>query len=284
MREFLRSMQKGWLGVLKHSRLGVFMAAICVVGAVAGHSTAWAQINASKSVMGPQAFRIGKSILFTLHRKVSDSGTDTYVYAYIATCDGKLLSDAFHRLVVPGPSVSLRQQQGDMLNRLKKPVDTAIRLIPSDDPDLGIPRDLLSTALRLCKDALPMPGDVLLPVAQTQERMFSALGARGSRKGTLVDVWSEHEAYKEAPMMVGGAPFVVDGVQIMDRQYTGERTLRRELYNCSNRTRSVSALVTYENGLVVGDTLDRGSKNPEFSALLPNSAGEAVMEFVCKVY
>lgn len=267
------------IGASRLARVGVVLATLLL-----GSGATWAQAEGSTALLGPQAFRIGSSIMFTVHQRVAGNDSEGLVSTFIASCNGKLVSNPFAFEVTAENVTTLRAQQALMLASLQSPINTSIALGTWEDSDVGYLGPLRTSALRMCNGAQAMPGNVLIPVDASKEVVLSAVGARGSRKGSIVELWTEGASFREEPRMYDGKPIVVDGVEVKKSIFTGAKTLRRETYNCTDRTMGMSAAIKYLEGGKVGDSFDIGSSKPDFSAVVPNSIGESMLDFVCKVY
>jgi hypothetical protein len=248
-----------------------------------GVGAAWAQAPASSVSFGPESYRLGKGVVFTLHQKLNEGLPDHLVSAYLAACDGSWVSKPVNREFTFDAGDDLRAQQAEMLVRLQRPIDGPTEIYDWSDPSAPITA-LRDSVMKLCKTARVIPKNLLVPVASTEVVAYSVVSSTATRKGTMVELWTEMSNFRREPMAFNGKPFIQDGKEVLHSVFTGAKTMRREIINCGNRTSAVSTAVFYESGAKDPETVNIPKNRLEFAEPVPNSIGETMVDFVCKVF
>lgn len=257
---------------------------IAAVLAMATIGGAGAQDPSPTTSFGPESWRLGRGVVFTLHQKLNEDLPDYLVTAYLAACDGSWVSKPVKVELLSDASNDLRGQQGQMLARLQRPIDGPT-VIDDWSTAPGSPMGALrDPVMKLCKTARAIPRNLLLPVASTEVVAYSAVSSTVTRKGGLIDLWTEMSTFREEPIVVNGKPFIQDGKEVLHSVFTGAKTMRRESVNCANRTSAVSTAVIYPGGAREPETITIPKNKVEFSEPVPNSIGETMVDFLCKVF
>lgn len=258
-------------------------AIIAAVAVWASSGAALAQSQSPSVLFGPESYRIGKGVIFTIHQKL-DQGLDGYlVTAYLGACDGTWVSGRVEIEINQGAGDDLRAQQEKMLDRLQRPIDGSTIIHDWSDPGAPI-TGLRDRVMKLCKTARATPRNLLIPVVSAEELAYSLVSSTVTRKGGLVDFWSEMSSFREEPILQDGKPVIHQGKPALRSVFTGAKKMRRESINCSNRTNALSTTVNYEGGTKAPETINIPKNQVEFSETVPNSIGESMVDFVCKVF
>jgi len=247
------------------------------------NSAALAQAQNLAVTFGPESYRVGKGVLFTLHQRLNEDLEDYIVSAYIASCDGSWVSNQVKVEVLSEADENLRAQQLKMLTRLQSPISGPPDLFEWSEPDAPL-RGLRDQVMRLCKTSRPIPRNLLIPVASTEVVAYSVVSSTVVRKGGVIDLWTEMSNFRQEPMVFNGKPFIQDGKEVLHSVFTGGKTMRRESINCADRTSAVSTAVFYESGAKDPETVDVPKNRLQFKEQVPNSIGEIMVDFVCKVF
>lgn len=257
------------------------IAALAVFG---GGGTVWAQSQSPGASFGPDVYRLGKGVLFTLHQRLTEDQPDHLVSAYLGACDGSWVSKPIKFEVNLEDGDNLQAQQKRLLERLQSPIDGPIAIEEwsvAPGSRLGAQRDPI---IKMCKSARTIPKNLLVPVASTEVVAYSVVSSTVARKGNLIDLWTVMSDFREEPIVVNGKPFLQDGKEVLHSVFTGAKTMRRESVNCANRAAAVSTAVIYEGGGKVPETINIPRNKMEFSEPVPNSIGETMVDFLCKVF
>jgi hypothetical protein len=244
---------------------------------------ALAQAKNLAATLGPESYRVGKGVLFTLHQRLSEGSDDHLVSAFIAACDGSWVSNQVKVEVIDDAGDNLRAQQLRMVTRLQSPINGPTDLFEWSDPDAPL-RGLRDRVMKLCKTSRPNPRNLLIPVASTEAAAYSVVSSTVLRAGSLIELWTDLSKYREEPIMFNGKPYIQDGQEVLQTVFTGGKTMRRESINCANRTSAVSTAVYYESGAKDPETVDIPKNKLQFKEQVPNSIGETMVEFVCRVF
>lgn len=257
--------------------------AIVAAAVFCGVGTAWSQPQTPSVTFGPESYRLGKGVFFTLHQKLNEGLQDHIVTAYLAACDGSWVSKPVKTEFTFDAGDDLRAQQAEMLARLQSPTDGPTVIHEWSDPSAPL-IGLRGSVMKLCKTARAIPKNLLVPVASTEVVAYSVVSSTVTRKGNMVDLWTEMSNFREEPIVIQGKPFLQDGKEVTHSVFTGGKTMRRESINCGDRTSAVATAVFYESGAKDPKTVNIPRNKLEFTEPVPNTIGETMLDFVCMVF
>ena len=210
---------------------------------VLANGAALAQAQNLAATFGPESYRVGKGVLFTLHQRLNEGLDDHLVSAYIAACDGSWVSNHVKIELISDAGDNLRAQQLKMLARLQSPVNGPTDLFEWSEPDAPL-RGVRDQVMRLCKTSRPVPRNLLIPVASSELEAYSLVSSTVLRKGSMIDLWTEMSNFRKEP----------------------------------------STAVYYESAAKDPETVDIPKNKLQFKEQVPNSIGETMVDFLCKVF
>lgn len=252
--------------------------------AVGAASAAIGQTSTPPVSLGPVVYRVGNSVLFTVHERLDPEGRALFIASHLAACDGSWVSSAIGWSSINDSSLTLRQQQAHLLAEMQKPKKLPVAMLDWSS-DIGMELSgHRSRVLSSCKSAQPAPRNTLVPITNADERVHSIVLGTVSRKGNMMEMWVNEARYRERPTLLDGKPYIRDGVEVTHAAFTGQTKLTRQIHNCAERSVSMTAVTEYDDSGKVINSISRDRSQAEFFEAVPGSIGEELLDFVCKVF
>lgn len=234
---------------------------------------------------GSNAQRVGSGVLMYVHQLNEGFSSSAQV---LASCEGSWLSSMVRFVVVEALSTtSLEQKVRAKADEI--PI-IAIEFSDWQQSDLPFAAALKSNIKAICKGAAPEPRNVAITIASFQETAKTPSGSisllTGSvlRKGSTMEVWLRTTHTKYETVVIGGKPWVIDGVTQTRRVATGPYEMRKVSFNCVERQVAISQYLAYDKDGSISDQASIPKEKVQFFDVVPNSNGESQLEAVCRIY
>jgi hypothetical protein len=242
---------------------------------------------------GAQNFRVGNAALVRLLQYPENMGI-AYAISILAACDGSWLTGSFQFALKTTRGPDGKPSLPELLSHAKQtdegvPLDH-IEMQSSQDAQFNYTKPLLRAMPGLCKTAASEPRNLILPIAghNNQDDLATSIGivlGTSTRVGKKIDVWIRNTEYRFTPTIgADGKPVEFGGVVQKQKQATGKYVLTRTAFNCTERSLGSYELAEYSEKGVSPRTESIPRNRLALSPALPNSVGEAQLDFVCALY
>lgn len=250
-------MRKWWSGILA-----------TLIG-LATLGTSWAQ-----STLGPTTYRVGNAVLYAM---VDTSSESLFISStFLVGCDGTWGTTHFSSYLGERKSLTLGEMQDQAWKSLSEPTVGQVQFVALDRKRDAEGKEILARVQRLCKLSPPVPRNLLIPIAGTKDEVSSLMTGTVTRKGTTIEAWTSDAKFREEPPAAGGGP--------ARKVFTGEVTKARLIYNCTERTAGILALIAYDASGGTLENSERTLKDVIYRTVIPGSALEQRFDFLCKVF
>lgn len=245
----------------------------------------WAQDSKTTKTLGPDVFRLGKSVLFTVHAP-SHSAPSVYTVSYhLAACDGSWVVQAFAVQFLTEAAGNHKALQAMALDALTKPREMAIEFEDwpkNDDSFLGPYR---TQVLRKCSAAKPVPRGVLLQLAKSKSDYHFVLASTAVRKGNVIDAWTVDYPFTSKPVTLEGIPLKSSGEVITAPEFAEQRTvMARDLYECASNSSTAVSYLRYGRDGRVEKSIELAKEQQRSKPNVPLSVAEVITEGICKIF
>jgi hypothetical protein len=236
-----------------------------------------------------QPEKVGKGALFWIL-----SSNDDYIYAnkFFASCDGKILSSSIDLSVSVEDDVEKRLiEVYNLIGAIDPSSRTGvIDFLDFDDSDLSYKSLIKSSIKDICIRAKMEKRGEQIPLSDTawqkddSKTITAFLPGTFSRGGNVVEGWFKsyevlRKEYKKSDgsifYMQNGKPLYLNSIK--DKSYV----MLRWAYDCKSNKSSISQSTDYNN---FGEVLRSKSYGVNFTDVVPNSVGEAILNSICKIY
>lgn len=260
---------------------------------------AWAEMGAFISLgtfdkssvfvgSGRNANRVGNAVLTYVHQVSSVLGVSGQM---LVACDGTWHSDSirFSMATDEPPTPQAYEGKARAEEALAAPLDQT-QFIDWNQSKLFYGPALRAQVQPLCRGAVPEPKNMLIPISIYDEDEKTAGGTTAVLTGTLVrkgselDVWTRTTFFKLETTMLGGKPWVLDGVEQKHKVPVGTYEMRRTAYDCANNKMATYQSIDYSKQGAVTKQQGIPRANLQLSDVVPNSVGESQLDAICKIY
>jgi hypothetical protein len=231
-------------------------------------------------------YRVGNAVatrIFTLGRAFNWSER------FLLACDGSWLSTGFN--------FNSHDTEGSTAERLylarkeeNQSNKHAIFINQPGESDLTYSAVLLARSKQLCSTALPEIRNQPLPVASTATgdggEVISLLTGTSVRTQTNIEIWVRRDAFQnqEQRLPDGTVYRLPSGKIFYQRNFTGQYKLTRQVIDCRKNMIGALQHIEYKSGGQVESSTSVDRSKLQLEATVPDSIGEAVYEWACRLY
>jgi hypothetical protein len=240
--------------------------------------------------VGTDNFRLGNYVVFyTATTIVGGDDLPPFhgVFSYAIGCNTSTIK-------------GLRYVKGSSVKRPLEALSLALKERPYDEPGVvgfqEIPlekqaelrKQLAPHLADLCSLATREPRNKFIFITTTDEPTETHALVTGSvsRSKSRITAWFQSNPYTVIPEKnPDGTPKMLLGSIPDERVEIGkERTLNRRRFDCRERSSDLLQTIKYSRTGTPFDSNDYSHLPETFTAVVPNSVGEAMLDFLCDVY